>query len=185
MLRDENVLLRGPRPADAAPIAAACQDRQLLDFVCGIPRNYTLDDARELVERKVFQRWRDDVAYFIAADARTDRCVGTAALVTFSVISAAELVFWMVPGERSLRRSIALIQLICRFGFDELNLHRIEAYTDVRNRTAIQMGLRAGFTPEGIARSKSVSSLDGTRHDAHLASLLPSDLMPQRSEQRR
>lgn len=178
LLRAEHVLLRGPRPADAPAIARACQDRAVLDFVHGVPRNYSLEDARALIDRKIYERWKQDyAACFIAADARTDRCIGNAALVPLASLATAELVFWMVPGERSLRRSIALLKLICEFGFDELRLQRIEAYTDVRNRTAIQMGLRAGFRHEGIARAKLVSSLDGTRHDAHAVSMLPGELM--------
>ena len=62
------------------------------------------------------------------------------------------------------------MRLILRFGFDELNLHRIQLTVFSYNHRAIRLYEKLGFTHEGIYRE--FLHRDGQRHDMLLYGLL-------------
>ena len=44
------------------------------------------------------------------------------------------------------------VRTACRFGFEEMNLHRVELWVHATNERAIRVYERAGFVTEGVAR---------------------------------
>ncbi len=62
------------------------------------------------------------------------------------------------------------MRLILRFGFDELNLHRIQLTVFSYNSRALRLYEKLGFTHEGTYRE--YVHRDGQRHDMLLYSLL-------------
>lgn len=62
------------------------------------------------------------------------------------------------------------MRLICRIGFEQLDLHRIELWVHAGNDRALHVYGKVGFTLEGTAREAFFR--DGRRVDMHLMGLL-------------
>ena len=63
---------------------------------------------------------------------------------------------------------------LCRFGFDEMNLHRIHLYVFVDNAPAVHIYQQLGFVSEGTVRESFYRR--GRYHDAYLMGLLRAEL---------
>ena len=63
---------------------------------------------------------------------------------------------YFIGDKKNKRKGYAVeaIKLICVFGFDELNLHRIQAGTISKNIVSEKALLKAGFIKEGSLREK-------------------------------
>lgn len=79
------------------------------------------------------------------------------------------------PYRRSGYATSALLTL-CRYGYDELHLERLETYVDPGGRTRQRVAVRSGFAREGLLRAKR--TVDGTRRDLVLYARLASDPEP-------
>ena len=65
------------------------------------------------------------------------------------------------------------MQLVLRFAFDELNLHRVQLTVFCYNKRAIALYEKLGFQREGIHREHL--QRDGRRYDMYLYGLLRSE----------
>ena len=65
------------------------------------------------------------------------------------------------------------LQLTIRWGFEQMDLHRIEARIHPNNLPSLQLAGRLGFTIEGLLRD--VAHWSGQHHDLHVLSLLETD----------
>jgi RimJ/RimL family protein N-acetyltransferase len=78
-------------------------------------------------------------------------------------------------GAQARGRGVATrsLQLLTRWGFDELGLARIELLIDVENAGSARVAERVGYTLEGVLRSKHFKA--GRRTDLAVWSRLPGD----------
>ena len=65
------------------------------------------------------------------------------------------------------------LQAAIDWGFEHMDLHRIEARIHPDNTPSLQLAKRLGFTVEGLLRDASFWS--GQHHDLHVLSLLATD----------
>ncbi|MFB1479000.1 GNAT family N-acetyltransferase [Corallococcus sp. RDP092CA] len=65
-----------------------------------------------------------------------------------------------------------ILPALIRFGFEHLNLHRIEGMVNVRNSASCKALARAGFQQEGVLRGYQVDANGGGFNDILLMSLL-------------
>lgn len=71
---------------------------------------------------------------------------------------------------------VDMVRTGCRFGFDEMNLHRIELWVLGDNERAIHVYEKVGFVREGVARQ---AWFKGGRYlDMVLMGMLPGELRP-------
>lgn len=104
-----------------------------------------------------------------------DALVGACNLteVRRKVSQSAALGYWI--GERYTRQGYAraAVRAICRFGFETLGLHRIEAAVRPENEPSVELLRTSGFQFEGLCRG--YLKIDGVWHDHHLYARLSSD----------
>jgi RimJ/RimL family protein N-acetyltransferase len=76
--------------------------------------------------------------------------VGNVNLVRFSDdgLSAA-LGYWLVPAARGRGLATAAARLLCRWGFEELGLERIELLVEPGNAPSRRVAERLGAVPDG------------------------------------
>jgi len=67
------------------------------------------------------------------------------------------------------------MRTVCRFGFHDLDLHRLELMVAAFNARAIRCYERVGFKRVGVQRRYELGP-DGLWHDGLLLDLLPEDL---------
>ncbi len=92
----------------------------------------------------------------------------------------AELIWLVLPEHRGRGLASRALGLVAQWGFDELGLHRIEAYVGTQDRTALRDALQAGLRREGLLRSSA--SQEGTRRDTIVLGRLRDDPAPDTRE---
>ncbi|MEU7317689.1 GNAT family protein [Streptomyces sp. NPDC007083] len=200
-LRTERLLLRPFEEWDEAALAAACDDPDIQRFV-PVPEPYTLKDAEEFVRGVSANGWREDTMYNFGVFTRSGpggaggggdggaeegraaddgdaggELVGSMGLVRLSLHTAerqAELGFWTARGHRRKGYTAEAARAVVDWAFTALGVERLEWLAHVENTGSRAVAQRLGFVEEGVARARIVHR--GTRRDARVAALLPSDL---------
>jgi RimJ/RimL family protein N-acetyltransferase len=178
-LSDPRLVLRCPDPSLAPQITQACQDRDLHRWLAALPDPYTEADALAFVERCA-QKWADGSEFVWAITAADDgRLLGTIDLHKVADLTApgggmAEVGYWVVAAERGQGIMPDALRLVCRYGFDELRLARIEWQAEVGNIASRRAAEKVGFGFEGTCRRRLLHV--GERVDGWLAGLLPEEL---------
>jgi len=145
------VRLRAPEPADAEAFYAWFNDR---DAVAGLGIRYPVPRRakREWVERA---QPRYDNASFSVETRDGGTLLGTCGLFDTDV-----------PENRSAQLGVALVnraewskgygtdtvRTLCRFGFEQMNLHRIELLVFATHPAARRVYERVGFRADAVAR---------------------------------
>ncbi|WP_228527504.1 GNAT family N-acetyltransferase [Pararhodonellum marinum] len=85
--------------------------------------------------------------------------LGTAGLYGWSKEHhKAEIGFWLLPeywGKGFIKTSLPLV---CRYGFEQLNLHRIEAFVESENQNSKKVLEKLGFNQEGTMKDCEVKN---------------------------
>lgn len=131
-----------------------------------------------LVGDEEFQAWFDMVSkgpYSFAITVGDERAIGSVGLLNLDQKNRhAE--FYVLIGEREewgKGYAKSALNLVLRFGFNELNLHKIYGKVFSMNERAINMYRSLGFKEEGISRDHLWRH--GQWWDEHLLSLLASE----------
>jgi RimJ/RimL family protein N-acetyltransferase len=121
--------------------------------------------------------WGDDHASWVIRD-HDGRVVGAVSVHHLDhAMATGEIGYWLSPAGRGRGLGLAAVALATRFGFDVLELARIELFHAVENEASCRLALRAGYLQEGVARQSFVYG-DGQRHDEHLHARLATDPEP-------
>lgn len=174
------LLLRVPRPSDIPAVHEACQDPEIPRWT-PVPSLYTRQHAAEWIERTTPAGWRENSAYnfgvFIKEGAE-DRgaLVGAMGLVRLKLDGPerqAELGYWTSKEHRGRGYTVEAGRAVCAWALGELGVERLEWVAEAGNEGSRTVAERLGFVMEGTLRAKIVHA--GTRRDAWIGSLLPSD----------
>lgn len=184
-LRTARLLLRPWHADDAPAVLAACSDPEVRRWT-RVPDPYTGADARAFVEQWAPAQWATGRgAPFAVLDAGPEVDRGAAAGRLVASVSlmrieegAAEIGYWAAPHARGRGVATEAVDAVCRWGFDQLGLQRVEWLAYVGNEASRRVAERVGFRQEGLLRSALVQR--GRRQDAWIAGLLPRDLSPRR-----
>ncbi|WP_205326829.1 GNAT family N-acetyltransferase [Glycomyces sp. YM15] len=163
--------LRPLRETDLDDLAATCADAEVQRWV-DLPGDY----SRAMADRWfAFTRgaWdRGERVLFALADA-DDRYCGSVDLV-LKAPGEAEIGYFCSPWARGQGWMTAAVRRLCRLGFEDLGLERIEWRAVVGNEASKRVAEKAGFTIEGTRR-RTRRGGDG-RVDSWTASLFPEAL---------
>lgn len=176
-LTTERLLLRPFVPSDVTALQAACQDPDISRYT-NVPSPYTLEHARTFIEERCVDGWRDDSVYAFGLFSREDgRLVGSMALVRLQLPGPerqAELGYWTAKEARGRGYTVEAAREVIRWAFEDLGIERMEWYAEAGNEGSRAVALKVGFRMEGTMRAKIPYA--GTRRDAWVGALLPSDL---------
>jgi RimJ/RimL family protein N-acetyltransferase len=176
-LTTERLVLRPFTPADAEAVRRACQDPEIPRWT-PVPSPYTMEHAREFVGETSPRGWAQDTQYnFCLATRDGGHLVGAMGLVRLAALRApqhqAELGYWTAREHRRHGYTAEAAREVCRWAFADLGVERLEWVADAGNHGSQAVARKVGFRMEGTLRSHIVHN--GTRRDAWIGSLLPSD----------
>lgn len=175
-LRTERLLLRPLEERDEEALAAACDDPDILRFV-PLPDPYGLKDAEEFVREVSRAGWREDTMYNFGVFTHGGDLVGSMGLVRLAHLRTperqAELGFWTAREQRRRGYTAEAGRAVVDWAFTSLGVERMEWIAQAGNEGSHAVARRIGFVDEGIQRARIVHR--GTRRDARIAALLPSD----------
>lgn len=165
-LGTERLRLRAPRPEDAEAIFVLKSDPEVTGPYGAEPHT-SLDQSRSWVRDRVADYARRDGLLWVVALRDTDVAIGSCC-------------FWhFEPGDRTVELGYELaraywgrgfaaeaVAAVVRYGFTEMELHRIEACPLARNAPSHRLLLRLGFVLEGTLRDR-VRRADGFEDQAY------------------
>ncbi|MFI1973033.1 GNAT family N-acetyltransferase [Streptomyces cinnamoneus] len=177
-LKTDRLVLRPFAPSDAPAVHAACQEPDIPRYTSA-PSPYTPEHARVFVEDTCPKGWREDSLYTFGLFTRDDaqRLVGSMCLVRLALSTPerqAELGYWTAKEQRGRGYTVEAAREVVRWSFADLGVERMEWYAEAGNEASRAVALKIGFRMEGTMRAKI--PYNGTRRDAWVGSLLPSDL---------
>ena len=167
------VTLRPPTRRDVPGIVECRSDPETARWF-GVSQPYRREHALAHVDRTVPARWaRGSEAVFAIADAE-DAYAGSVDLrLRPDDAGVAEVGFAVGPRSRGRGYAGAAVRAICRWGFAELGLTRIEWRAEVGNDASRRVAEKAGFTVEGLLRQALRSG--GQRRDCWVGALVKGD----------
>jgi RimJ/RimL family protein N-acetyltransferase len=113
-------------------------------------------------------------AGFCVRTASNGAFLGFAAVVRLDLGSReGEIGYMIAPAARGRGASARAVELLTRWGFDELGLERLELRIDVANTASERVAERAGYRRDGVLRN--VHFKEGLRCDTGIWSRLRSD----------
>jgi RimJ/RimL family protein N-acetyltransferase len=152
MLRGAKVGLRARRPDDVEVLHAELHDDP---------------SVRVRTDPRPWQPCTVDQSPFAVTEPKDDRAVFSVVELTPDEPLAGAAVLWgidqhnrfahlglsLLPGFRGRGLSTDLVRVLCRYGFEFRNLHRLQIETLADNAGMIGAAMSAGFVHEGTLRS--------------------------------
>jgi RimJ/RimL family protein N-acetyltransferase len=172
-LRAESVVLRPFRIDDAADVAAACTDPDIVRFTF-MQEGLTELQAVKWIEH-ANEWWPRGHPMFAIVDANDDRAVGQVGMAFDEHHRSAEAYYWVSPDARRRHVAFRALGLLADWAFD-LGFERLTLLVHPENEPSNRLAQALGFTREGILRS--FEPFKGSRPDLVSWSLLPHDVRP-------
>ncbi|HEY1600325.1 MAG TPA: GNAT family protein [Pirellulales bacterium] len=175
-LSDGTICLRAPcsTDIDAAVTAVRASLAELTAWTTWCHIEYSRADV-ELFLRKVEADRFDDTAYdFYVFDSPRTRLLGGCGLYHLDhLLGSASLGYWVRSDVARQGIATAAARLLIKFGFQELELTRIEILAAATNVASQRVAVKVGAVREGIRRNGL--RLHGGPVDAVGFSLIPAD----------
>lgn len=173
------LVLAAPGEGDIDRLAELCQDPQIAAWT-RVPSPYTREHAEQFVNEIVSGGMAAGTdAVFALYHATTGQLLGMIGLHGIAArtnerTAHAELGYWAAPEARGKGYVTEAARAVCRWGFAELGLERIDWMAFVGNPASRRVAERVGFTVEGTQRRRHVQK--GRVVDTWIGSLLPGEV---------
>lgn len=176
-LRTSRLLLRPFSEDDVEAVHAACQDAAIRRWI-PVPDPYLRKDAEDFVIASGAKAWREDTMYNFGSFTADGTLVGSIGLVGLTGLYTperrTEIGFWTAAEQRGRGYTVEAARTVIDWAFRILGVERLEWVAEVGNKGSHAVAARLGFVTEGVQRARIVHR--GTRRDARVGALLPSDL---------
>jgi RimJ/RimL family protein N-acetyltransferase len=172
-LKTERLVLRPLGPQDASALFAIYSDPKAMRY-WGTPAWSEINQAFAMIEREAKALEAGEHLRLGIERQRDGELIGACTLFSFHEASRrAEIGYILAPncwGQGCMAESLSSL---VRYGFEHLNLNRIEADIDPRNERSARVLQRLGFVHEGLLRQRWIVS--GEVSDTGLFGLLRAD----------
>jgi [ribosomal protein S5]-alanine N-acetyltransferase len=172
-LQSGDIALRPFQANDAAAVASACRDQDILRFTF-MKDGLTETEAREWIETGS-EWWPKGHPRFAVVDAHDDHLLGQVGLNFNPRHVSAEAHYWVDASERGRGAASRALSLIIDWGFSK-GIERAFVLIHPENKPSNRVAAKLGFTREGVLRS--YEPVKDRRPDLVSWSLLPSDPRP-------
>ncbi|GGQ03211.1 GNAT family N-acetyltransferase [Streptomyces mutabilis] len=171
-LTTDRLVLRTVGAQDTGAVHAACQDTDIQRWTT-IPSPYLHEHARSFTEQMVPDGWANASMFTFGLFLPAGDLVGMLGITMIS-LGVGEIGFWGSKEHRGHGYVTEAAVGASHWAFTERAVDRLEWRAEVGNTASRAVAQRAGYTMEGTLRSAINNK--GTRRDAWIGSLLPSDL---------
>jgi ribosomal-protein-alanine N-acetyltransferase len=153
-LRTERLRLRHPLATDVDAVFSIFGDVRAMRYWSHEPlesldgaRDYLENIAEGFAERTLFQ--------WAITELESALLIGTATLTAWDRVNRhAEVGFVLHPSQWGKGLASEAVRTVLRFGFERMDLHRVEAELDPRNTASARLLEGLGFEKEGLLRER-------------------------------
>lgn len=169
--------LRAWREEDAPAMLHGLADPEVLRWAGGQEYPRDLAGTRALLRKRADRVRTGDLAPYCVVDAGTDAVLGSIEMHQITrAMGHAGLGYWLLPSARGRGVVTRAVELITRWGFDDVGLHRLDIGHEVGNEPSCRVAVRCGYVFEGTLRGFLPSATGYA--DSHLHARLASDPAP-------
>lgn len=169
-LETDRLVLRAFAPVDVDAVYEACQDEDI-QFFTPVKVPYRRADAEKRIGEELPAGWATGESCTLGAFRRdSGALVGSYCLFLISP-GVYELGYWAVREQRGRGYSVEAARALCDWGWDTLDIHRIEWWAMTGNTGSRAVAEKLGFTVEGTLRKRGIAN-DGKPHDWWVGGLL-------------
>ncbi|MBQ9152101.1 MAG: GNAT family N-acetyltransferase [Clostridia bacterium] len=151
-LETDRLTLRGMRVSDAPDMYEYARRPSVTEYLTWEP-HASVEETRQYLTY-VGQRYRTGDFYdWSVVDKESGHMIGTCGFTSFNCpADSAEIGYVLNPAYQGRGLGTEAVRRVLEFGFEELNLHRIEAHFIQGNDASRRLMERVGMTFEGFAR---------------------------------
>jgi [ribosomal protein S5]-alanine N-acetyltransferase len=173
ILTTEHLKLRKLTPEVFDYIYIAFSNQELLHFL-GLETEVELDKEKEK-HKKGISTFNRSFLYFQIIDKKTDKTIGWCGYHTWYLDhNRAEIGYGLYDENYKRKGHMSeAMKPILDFGFNKMNLNRIEAFLSVENLPSLKLVTKFGFTKEGLLRNHYFKN--GVMEDSAVFSLLKNE----------
>ena len=150
-LKTENLLLRKIERGDLEHIFEGLSDPEVVRYY-GVSYD-TIEDAEE--QMTFFENLEKDAsgAWWAICDLGDQTFLGAAGINGINrQHERGEIGFWLLPTHWGRGIMKEVLPTVCRYGFESLGLHRLEAFVESENKSCKRLMKKSGFYHEGTMR---------------------------------
>jgi RimJ/RimL family protein N-acetyltransferase len=152
-LTDGPTALRPWRDTDQPALVDACRDPEIARWT-RVPANYGPSDAKAFLLQRYDMLSAGVAAPFAIVPSPDGGLLGSVSLLRIAwEHRRAEVGYWLAREARGKGHATRAVALICAWGFQTLDLERIDLLAAVGNGPSQRVAERTGFTAEAILRS--------------------------------
>jgi len=167
------LVLRPFVPTDAPLVQELLSDAQIAEGTLRIPHPYP-DGAAAAWIATLAPKWEEGrFAAWALADTESDAVCGAISLRVTHAHRRAEVGYWVARAAWGQGYATDAVRAIIAYGFDVLELHRIEGHCYSENPASARVMQRAGMRHEG--RVRGAVFRDGVARDLELYGILRTD----------
>lgn len=174
-LHTDRLILRSLGPSDALTVRRLAGDRAVASTTLNIPHPYPEGAAEEWIATHA-PRWEDREALVLGVRTEEDGIVGAIGLELCLEHRRAELGYWIGVPFWNRGYATEAAEAVLDFGFDTLDLNRVEAQALTRNPASERVLEKLGMKREGVRRQHIVKW--DTAEDVALYAVLAAERGP-------
>lgn len=148
-LTTERLLLRPVRREDAPALAEIANDSDISAKLSSMPYPYTLEDAKEFIEKTHKGYAQSKVAEFCIVKKSSQKLTGMIAMGFNAKNNHATVGYWLGKAYWGRGYMTEALHEIVRFGFEQLQLHRIAGHHFHNNPASGNVMQKVGMKLEG------------------------------------
>ena len=176
IFENENIKLRLVLPSDTESIFAAVIESiaELSPWMPWCTKEYSIEETKKWCASRE-EEWKEGAAYdFVIMDKNSESLLGICGLNNINhEVKFANLGYWVRTGRTGHGTATAVVPMLAKFGFDTLNLNRIEIVVAEGNLSSQRVAEKAGALREGFLRKRLF--VNGRSLDAFMFSFIRTD----------
>ncbi len=154
-----NFVLRQLQKKDENEIYIARSDEEILKYI-DIPKADNLEDARKFIDKITNIIRNNESIYWAISYKKNDKLIGTICLWNIDESKLkADIGFVLLPEFQGKNVMQEVIPAVLKYGFEKMNLAKIEGEVDPRNIKSIKLMERFGFQFEYKLKNTDIYSL--------------------------
>ena len=177
IIENENIQLRRVRPSDAEAVFEAVTESiaELSTWMPWCTKDYSIRESKTWCESRE-AGWSKKIEYdFVIIDRREETLLGICGINNVNAeVRFANLGYWVRSSRTGQGIASTAVPILAKFGFDNLNLNRIEIVVAEDNLVSQRVAEKAGAVREGLLRYRLF--VHGKAYNAFMFSFVPDDL---------
>lgn len=183
-LETERLIIRPIAPEDAHDCFAITSDPRVLAMMVATELHTTIEQAEQYIAEIRVQYEKDNTGLWAVVEKGSKKVIGLCGLIEYKArFRRAELCYMFAYDVWGKGYATEACRAVADYGFEVMNLNRIEAPVDPENIASIHVLKKLGMQCEGLLRQRVISN--GQPRDRNMYGLLKEDLYRKKSPMER